>query len=141
MFGPQFKTQKIQTTDAEINLVHGGSGAPLLLLHGYPQTHVIWHKVAPQLAEHFHVICPDLRGYGDSSNPPSTADHSPYSKRAMAQDMAEVMSSLGYEHFFVAGHDRGARVTHRLALDYPQRVKKACVMDIVPTLHMFESSD
>ncbi|MEH6452174.1 MAG: alpha/beta hydrolase [Psychromonas sp.] len=141
MFGDDFKKVKIKTSGAEINLVHGGSGSPLLLLHGYPQTHVIWHEVAPLLAHSFHVICPDLRGYGDSSKPPSTPDHYPYSKRAMAQDMIEVMESLGYSEFFVAGHDRGARVTHRMALDYPEKIKKACVMDIAPTHYVFKNTD
>ncbi len=141
MFGNSFKSAQIKTSGAEINLVHGGSGSPLLLLHGYPQTHVIWHEVAPRLASDFHVICPDLRGYGDSSKPPSTPDHYPYSKRAMAQDMVEVMVALGYSEFFVAGHDRGARVAHRMALDYTDNVKKVCVMDIVPTYHMFKSTD
>ena len=141
MFGDNFNNIQIKTAGAEINLVHGGSGNPLLLLHGYPQTHVIWHQIAPRLAHSFHVICPDLRGYGDSSKPPSTPDHYPYSKRAMAQDMVEVMASLGYSEFFVAGHDRGARVTHRMALDYPERIKKACVMDIAPTHHMFKTTD
>ncbi len=140
-FGDNFNNIQIKTGGAEINLVHGGSGNPLLLLHGYPQTHVIWHQIAPRLAHSFHVICPDLRGYGDSSKPPSTPDHYPYSKRAMAQDMVEVMASLGYSEFLVAGHDRGARVTHRMALDYPERIKKACVMDIVPTHHMFKTTD
>ena len=141
MFADDFDTARVVTSGAEINLVHGGSGSPLLLLHGYPQTHVIWHEVASQLAQSFHVICPDLRGYGDSSKPPSTPDHHPYSKRAMAQDMAEVMTSLGYQEFLVAGHDRGARVTHRMALDYPARVEKACVMDIAPTHLMFKTAD
>lgn len=140
-FGDDFNNVQIKSGGAKINLVHGGSGSPLLLLHGYPQTHVIWHQVAPRLAHNFHVICPDLRGYGDSSKPPSTPDHYPYSKRAMAQDMVEVMASLGYSDFLVAGHDRGARVTHRMALDYPERIKKACVMDIVPTHHMFKTTD
>ena len=140
-FDAGFTNEKIRTGGAGINLVHGGSGRPLLLLHGYPQTHVIWHRVAPRLAQSFHVICPDLRGYGDSSKPPSTPDHYPYSKRAMAEDMVEVMSFLGYDDFFVAGHDRGGRVTHRMALDYPEKVSKACVMDIVPTYHMFKTTD
>lgn len=140
-FGDNFSKTKIKTSGAEINLVHGGSGRPLLLLHGYPQTHVTWHQIAPQLAQHFHVICPDLRGYGDSEKPPSSADHYTYSKRAMAQDMVEVMESLGYREFLVAGHDRGARVTHRMTLDYPERIKKACVMDIVPTHHMYTTTD
>ncbi len=140
-FGYDFNNIQIKTSGAEINVVHGGSGSPLLLLHGYPQTHVIWHQVAPRLAHNFHVICPDLRGYGDSSKPPSTPDHYPYSKRAMAQDMIEVMASLGYSEFFVVGHDRGARVAHRMTLDYPDLIKSACVMDIVPTHHMFKTTD
>ena len=140
MFGEGFKELQIKTSGADINLAQGGAGRPLLLLHGYPQTHHMWHRVAPQLSQHFHVICPDLRGYGDSSKPPSTPDHYPYSKREMAKDMAEVMTTLGHDEFFVAGHDRGARVTHRLALDYPDRVKKACVMDIAPTHHMFKTA-
>ncbi len=141
LFGNEFERAQIKTSGAEINLVHGGSGSPLLLLHGYPQTQVIWHQVAPQLARHFHVICPDLRGYGDSSKPASTPDHSTYSKRAMAQDMVEVMQALGYSEFSVAGHDRGARVAHRMALDYPAKITKACVMDIAPTYHMFKTTD
>ena len=141
MFGDDFSKGQVKTSGAEINLVHGGSGSPLLLLHGYPQTHVMWHEVAPRLARRFHVICPDLRGYGDSAKPPSTPDHYPYSKRAMAQDMIEVMASLGYREFFVAGHDRGARVAHRMALDYPEKINKACVMDIAPTYHMFKTTN
>ena len=141
MFGTGFDILKVKTTGAEINVRHGGTGNPLLLLHGYPQTHVMWHRVAPELAKRFHVVCPDLRGYGDSSKPESRADHYPYSKRAMALDMVEVMATLGYRTFSVAGHDRGARVTHRLALDYPGKVKQACVMDIVPTYHMFKNTD
>lgn len=113
----------------------------LLLLHGYPQTHVMWSALAPQLAQHFFVVCPDLRGYGDSSKPVGLPDHSNYSKRAMAKDMVEVMQHLGYTEFFVAGHDRGARVTHRMALDYPRQVKAACVMDIAPTHHMFKTTN
>ncbi|KPP99977.1 alpha/beta fold hydrolase [Marinobacter sp. HL-58] len=140
-FGAGFITERIRTSGAEINLVHGGNGPPLLLLHGYPQTHVMWHRVAPDLARDFHVICPDLRGYGDSSRPPTDDSHSAYSKRAMAQDMVEVMTHLGYQQFSVAGHDRGARVAHRMALDHPQRVARACVMDIAPTLHMFRHTD
>ena len=141
MFPDEFKKVTLKTSGADINLVHGGSGPPLLLLHGYPQSHVIWHEIAPILAQHFHLICPDLRGYGDSSTPPSTPDHYPYSKRAMAQDMIEVMAALGYDEFFVAGHDRGARVTHRMALDHPEKIKKACVMDIAPTRYVFKNTD
>ncbi|MBV1789499.1 alpha/beta hydrolase [Marinobacterium sp. D7] len=141
MFNGAFEAIDVDTGGAIIHCVHGGKGPPLLLLHGYPQTHMIWHEVAPVLAEAFHVICPDLRGYGDSSKPAGEADHANYSKRAMAQDMAELMIHFGYERFAVAGHDRGARVTHRLALDYPERVRAACVMDIAPTLHMFDHTD
>jgi haloacetate dehalogenase len=141
LFSDDFSAFDIKTSGAKIHGIHGGSGRPLLLLHGYPQTHAIWHKVAPLLAQRFHVICPDLRGYGDSEKPISTPDHYPYSKRAMAQDMAEVMQYFGYDEFFVAGHDRGARVVHRLALDMPQKVLRACVMDIMPTRYMFNRTD
>ncbi len=141
LFDQRFETARIDTGEVQIHLQHGGSGAPLLLLHGYPQTHAIWHRVAPQLAQHYHVICPDLRGYGDSAKPEGGPDHAAYSKRAMARDMVAVMAQLGYTQFHVAGHDRGARVTHRLALDYPQQVLKACVMDIAPTYHMFGHTD
>ncbi len=141
MFDKTFKRHRVETKGVEINLVHGGCGPPLLLLHGYPQTHVMWHRIANQLFSHYHVVCPDLRGYGDSAKPTSDADHSPYSKRAMARDMCAVMSSLGFEKFFIAGHDRGGRVAHRLILDHPQRVDKACVMDIAPTYHMFKEAD
>lgn len=141
-WGENFEEIRMQTSGAAINLVHGGQGKqPLLLLHGYPQTHVMWHRAIPFLAPHFHLICPDLRGYGDSEKPLPAADHSTYSKRAMAADMAELMTGLGHEQFLVAGHDRGARVAHRLALDYPERVSRACVMDIAPTLHMFAHTD
>lgn len=136
-----FQYRQIDVGDVTINVAHGGSGRPLLLLHGYPQTHLMWHKVAPALARDFHVICPDLRGYGDSSKPDSDPEHRTYSKRQMAADMVALMQSLGYREFSVAGHDRGARVTHRLCLDHPAAVERACVMDIAPTLHMFEHTD
>ena len=120
----------------------GQAGAPpLLLLHGFPQTHAMWHRVAQRLAPHFFLVMPDLRGYGDSGKPPTLADHAQASKRAMAQDMVEVMSALGHEQFLLCGHDRGARVSHRLALDHPQRVHKLCVIDIAPTLDMYEATD
>lgn len=128
-----FDQKEIVTSGATINLVTGGSGPPLLLLHGYPQTHVMWHLVAPRLAEHFTVVAPDLRGYGDSSKPDGGDDHAAYSKRAMAQDQVDVMAHLGFERFAVAGHDRGARAAYRLAFDHPERVSKLAVLDIIPT--------
>jgi haloacetate dehalogenase len=118
----------------------GGSGPPVLLLHGNPLTHVSWHAVAIRLAERFTVVVPDLRGYGDSSSPALAPDHSPFSFRAMAQDQVQLMSRLGHERFFVAGHDRGGRVVHRLCLDSPTSVSRAAVLDIVPTLDMFDST-
>ncbi len=136
-----FETRRVATSGAEINLRLGGSGPPLLLLHGYPQTHVMWHRVAPYLAERFTVAAADLRGYGDSAKPASDPAHAVYSKRAMARDQVEVMSSLGFERFAVVGHDRGARVTHRMALDHPDRVERAAVLDICPTLAMYERTD
>jgi haloacetate dehalogenase len=132
-----FRQTQITTQGATINLRIGGSGAPVLLLHGYPQTHVMWHRVAPQLAEHFTVVVPDLRGYGDSSKPPSGDDHIGYAKRTMAQDQVEVMRALGFERFAVVGHDRGARVAHRMTLDYVERVERMAVLDIVPTHYVF----
>ncbi len=136
-----FEQTQINTSGATIHLVKGGNGFPLLLLHGYPETHLMWHKIAPRLAEEFTVIAPDLRGYGDSSKPEGGADHYNYSKRAMAQDMVEVMIQLGFEEFFVVGHDRGARVGHRMTLDHPQRVKKLAVLDIAPTYKMYMTAD
>ena len=122
--------------------VGGAANAPaLLLLHGYPQMHVMWRRVAQQLKSRFQLVMPDLRGYGDSSKPPGTADHSDHSKRAMAQDMAELMSQLGHARFGVVGHDRGGRVAHRLALDHAARVDKLCVIDIAPTLDMYAGTD
>jgi haloacetate dehalogenase len=137
---PGFRMVDVETSDATIRLRTGGSGPPLLLLHGYPQTHVLWHKVAPRLAERFTVVAADLRGYGDSGKPATTADHAPYSKRAMAEDMAEVMTALGHETFFLAAHDRGARVAHRLALDHTDRVRKLAVLDIAPTREMYRET-
>jgi len=136
-----FERKRIRTSGTEINLVTGGSGPALLLLHGYPQTHAIWHKVAPVLAERFTVVATDLRGYGDSGKPPTDAAHMPYSKREMARDQAEVMSALGFERFSVVGHDRGARVAHRLARDQRDRVERLAVLDICPTLDMYEATD
>lgn len=133
-----FEHKQVTTRDTLINLRQGGSGPPLLLLHGYPECHLMWHKVAPRLAKEFTVVVPDLRGYGDSGKPPGDAEHKRYSKRAMGQDQAEVMQQLGFETFYLVGHDRGARVSHRLTLDYPQRVQKLAVLDIIPTHRMFQ---
>ncbi|NKC32179.1 alpha/beta fold hydrolase [Falsiroseomonas selenitidurans] len=124
-----------------LRLRRGGEGPPLLLLHGNPQTHAMWNRVAPDLAKRFTVVCPDLRGYGFSGKPSPSADHAAYAKRAMAADMLALMQGLGFPAFQVVAHDRGARVAHRLALDTPQAVRRLCVMDIVPTLHHFETAD
>jgi haloacetate dehalogenase len=136
-----FSALRVATSGAELQVARAGSGPPLLLIHGYPQTHAMWHKIAPRLAQEFTVVAPDLRGYGDSSKPPTDADHSPYSKRAMAQDLVELMEQLGFARFAVAGHDRGARVAHRLCLDHPGRVTRAAVLDIAPTYSMFATAD
>ena len=138
---PGFTSRRIRTAGAEIHLVVGGSGPPLLMLHGYPQTHAMWHKVAARLAAHFTVVCPDLRGYGDSGKPEGGAGHVNYSKRAMARDQVEAMAALGFERFAVAGHDRGGRVAHRMTLDHPGRVDRLAVLDISPTRIMFAQTD
>jgi haloacetate dehalogenase len=140
-FFPGFEQRRIETSGASINLVVGGSGPPLLLLHGYPQTHIMWRKVAPRLAERFTVVVPDLRGYGDSSKPPPGDNFINYSKRVLARDQVETMAALGFERFRVAGHDRGARVTHRLLRDHPHLIDQAASLDIVPTLYRFETID
>ena len=136
-FFPGFTRFRVKTSGAEINGVIGGSGPPILLLHGAPQSHVTWRIIAPRLAATHTVICPDLRGYGDSSKPADTADHSSYSKRAMALDQIEVMKSFGFERFPVVGQDRGARVAHRLILDHPKAVTHALMLDIVPTRYTY----
>jgi haloacetate dehalogenase len=136
-----FERSRVETREAEINLVRGGEGTPVLLLHGYPQTYAMWHPVAPRLAESFTVVATDLRGYGDSSKPPGGEDHAAYSKRAMAGDQVEVMRALGFDSFAVVGHDRGARVAHRMALDHPDRVTKLAVLDIIPTREVFATVD
>lgn len=130
---PGFRPMKIDTSGATIHAVVGGSGPPLLLLHGHPQTHVMWHKVAPRLARRFTVVAADLRGCGDSSSPPDGQNHAGYSKRTMARDFVEVMTHLGFDKFAVGGADRGARVTTRMTLDYPERVTKASMLDNLPT--------
>jgi haloacetate dehalogenase len=133
----RFTLTQLETGESTIRARIGGAGPPLLLLHGNPQTHVMWHRVAPALSERFTVVATDLTGYGMSSKPPSTLDHAPYSKRAMAHTQVEVMRELGYERFLVAGHDRGGRVGYRMALDFPEVVAKLAVLDIVPTWEAF----
>ena len=130
-----FHRLNVQTTDPEvtINLRYKGDGPPILLLHGNPLTHVHWHLVAPRLAKTFTVIVPDLRGYGDSSKPKGLEDHTNYSFRRMAQDQVDVMAHLGFKKFCVAGHDRGGRVAHRMALDHPNAIQKLATFDILPT--------
>lgn len=133
-----FEIADLDTSGARIRLRHGGSGPPLLLLHGNPLTHVSWHKIAEPLAARFHVVAADLRGYGDSVGPQDGGEnHVNYSFRAMAQDQIEVMRQLGYDEFFVAGHDRGARTAHRMCLDHPGRVRKAAVVDILPSHYIW----
>jgi haloacetate dehalogenase len=136
-FFPGFKHDTVQTSGATINVVKGGDGPPLLLIHGAPQSHVSWHIVAPQFAKDHTVIMPDLRGYGDSSKPADGDNHANYSKRAMALDMIEVMHHYGFDRFPVVGHDRGGRVGHRMALDHPDKVTHLAVLDIVPTYYLY----
>ncbi|ASJ71914.1 alpha/beta fold hydrolase [Granulosicoccus antarcticus] len=138
---PGFAQHRIEVeSNIHINAVVGGSGPPLLLLHGHPQTLSIWHKVAPVLAERFTVVATDLRGYGDSSKPAGLPDHSNYSKRVFAQDQVTLMRSLGFDRFDVLAHDRGARVAHRLAVDHPQAVSRLILLDIAPTLSMYQQT-
>ncbi len=138
---PQFRSIDVETdSEVTIHAVVGGDGPPLLLLHGHPQTHAIWHNVAPTLAQRFTVVACDLRGYGDSSKPAGTADHGNYSKRTMARDALRVMQSLGFERFRVLAHDRGARVAHRLGMDHPAAIDRMVLLDIAPTLAMYEQT-
>ena len=134
-----FTRTEIRTSGARIVTVHGGHGPPLLLMHGNPFSHVSWHKVAPRLANEFTVVATDLRGYGDSEKPPGGKDHSGYSFRAMAQDQIEVMAALGFERFYAAGHDRGARVLHRMCLDHPDKVARAAILDIIPQHYLLNN--
>jgi haloacetate dehalogenase len=136
-FFPGFTRSKVQTSGATINVLKGGSGPPLLLLHGAPQSHISWRLVAPEFAKHYTVIATDLRGYGDSSSPEGGEHHENYSKRAMALDQIEVMRHFGYEKFPVIGHDRGGRVAHRMVLDHPKAVTKLALIDIVPTHYLY----
>lgn len=136
-----FRRTRIATPEVEIAARVGGSGPGLLLLHGYPQTGAMWHRVAPALAKHFTVVVPDLRGYGASGKPDGAPGGSLYAKRVMATDQVAVMTELGFDTFAVAGHDRGGRVAHRLALDHPDRVERLAVLDIAPTLHVFRTAD
>ena len=137
---PGFRVEEVQTSGAIIHVLSKGSGPPLLLIHGHPFTHVTWQKVAPALTDSYTVIAPDLRGYGDSSKPPYSPRSEDYSFRAMAQDMVEVMAHFGHKQFMVGGHDRGARVVHRMMLDHPDAVIKGAVLDIVPTLTMYNDT-
>jgi haloacetate dehalogenase len=133
-----FTRSEVKTSGARIVVVKGGSGPPLLLLHGNPFTHLNWHKAAPVLARDFTVIATDLRGYGDSEKPPGGDDHAGYSFRAMAQDQIEVMAAFGFDAFMAAGHDRGARVLHRMCLDHPGKVKRAAILDIIPQHYLYQ---
>ena len=137
---PGFTPRRLQVNGIHLHTLTGGAGPPLLLLHGYPQSHLIWHRVADELARHYTVVITDLRGYGLSDKPPGQADHANYSKRTMAQDQVQAMRQLGYPSFFLCGHDRGARVSHRLAVDHPDAVKKLMLLDISPTLTMYEQT-
>jgi haloacetate dehalogenase len=136
-----FEAAEVETGETSIFLRRSGSGPPLLLLHGFPQTHIMWRNVAPLLARDFTVICADMRGYGRSGCPPSTPDHAPYTNRAMARDMIVVMERLGFPRFSVAGHDRGGRVAYRMALDYPRHVDRLAVLDVLPTGTVWNSAD
>jgi haloacetate dehalogenase len=140
-FFPGFRRQTVLTSGTTINVVVGGNGPPVLLLHGYPQTHVEWRKIAPELAKNYTLVIPDLRGYGDSGKPLGGDKHVNYSKRALALDQVEVMEKLGFRQFAMVSHDRGARVGHRLALDYPDRLTKLVMMDICPAHFMYKTAD
>ena len=136
-----FKQDVIEVNGVNINYKIGGKGEPLLLLHGYPQSHVLWRKIAPLFAENYTVICSDLRGYGDSDKPQSDKKHLTYSKKTMGLDQNELMKKLGFKEYFLVGHDRGGRVAHRMAIDFKENIKKISVLDIVPTSHVFKNTN
>jgi haloacetate dehalogenase len=138
---PGFTRRRIEAGEVTLQVAVGGQGPPVVLLHGYPQTHACWHAVAPKLAGDFTVVCPDLRGYGDSDKPEGDPDHQRYAKRAMAADIHRLMAGLGHGRFVVVGHDRGALVGHRLALDFPDAVRRLAVLDVLPALDMWEAMD
>jgi haloacetate dehalogenase len=138
---PGFESRSFATDDGTIFARIGGEGPPLVLVHGFPQTHVMWHRIAPALAKRFRIVAPDLRGYGWSSVPRSDSRHEPYSKRAMAMDILRIMDDLGHATFSLVGHDRGARVGYRLALDHPGRLTRLALLDIIPTITMWERMD
>lgn len=137
----RFVLEQIDLPEVSLRVRRGGSGPPLLLLHGYPQTHMMWGRIADELAKDFTVVAPDLRGYGGSSKPPTTRDHEPYSKRAMARDAVALMERLGFERFNLAGHDRGGRVSYRLALDAPERLIRLSILDIIPTAEVWKRAN
>jgi haloacetate dehalogenase len=145
VFGTGFEPVDVEVTGGagavRIHAVRGGAGRPVLLLHGFPQSHVMWHRIAPELARVHTVVAADLRGYGDSGRPDSGTDHAGYSFRAMAADQVALMAALGYDRFAVVGHDRGARVTHRMALDHPDRVERLAMLDMLPTAYLYDNVD
>jgi haloacetate dehalogenase len=136
-----FESALIETDETEIFVRYAGRGPAILLLHGFPQTHFMWRYIAPAFATACSVVCADLRGYGASGKPPSTADHAPYTKRAMARDMMQAMSAMGFDRFSVVGHDRGGRVAYRMALDHPDAVERVALLDIIPTTEVFRRAD
>lgn len=140
-FFPGFEQRRVSVGSVGLNLRIGGNGSPLLLLHGYPQTHLAWHAVAPELARHFTVICPDLKGYGDSDAPAPDAESIAYSKRVMGGEMLALMAALGYSRFAIIGHDRGARVAYRMALDHPEAITKLGILDVIPTAEQWDVAD
>ena len=141
MFGAEFEPVDVVVDGVRIHAVRGGAGPPVLLLHGFPQSHVMWHRIAPELAREHTVVAADLRGYGDSDRPDAGADHAGYAFRAMAADQVGLMAALGFDRFTVIGHDRGARVTHRMALDHPERVERLALLDILPTAYVYANVD